>query len=278
MESGLYIVATPIGNLGDISARALEVLREADLIAAEDTRHSQRLLQHFAIETPLMAYHDHSDDRAVARILKQLEAGGAVALVSDAGTPLISDPGFRLVRQVQDAGFTVVPIPGACAAIAGLSASGLPTDRFLFEGFLPAKSGARAERILSLASESATLVFYEAPHRLLATLQALSHGMGPEREAVMARELSKAFETIRRGTLADLNDFVASDSNQQRGEVVLMVRGASGSDMEIDPRLLRLLESLASEMPGKRAAALLAEYSGERKNVLYQYLLDRRED
>ena len=278
MESGLYIVATPIGNLGDISARALEVLREVDLIAAEDTRHSQRLLQHFAIETPLMAYHDHSDDRAVARILKQLEAGGAVALVSDAGTPLISDPGFRLVRQVQEAGLTVVPIPGACAAIAGLSASGLPTDRFLFEGFLPAKSGARAERILSLAAESATLVFYEAPHRLVATLQALSLGMGPEREAVMARELSKAFETIRRGTLADLSDFVASDSNQQRGEIVLMVRGASGSEAELDPRLLRLLELLAKEMPGKRAAALLAEYSGERKNTLYQYLLDRRND
>ena len=278
MESGLYIVATPIGNLGDISARALEVLRDADLVAAEDTRHSQRLLQHFGIETPMAAYHDHSDERAAGRILDKLAGGGAVALVSDAGTPLISDPGFRLVRQVQDAGFRVFPVPGACAAVAALSASGLPTDRFLFEGFLPSKASARADRIMTLASERATLVLYEAPHRLEATLQALAEGVGSEREAVLAREISKAFETIRRGSLAELLAFVRADSNQQRGEIVLLVRGRDSGADEPDPRLLRLLEAMAGEMPGKRAAALLAEFSGARKNALYQYLLDQREN
>jgi 16S rRNA (cytidine1402-2'-O)-methyltransferase len=278
LESGLYIVATPIGNLGDISARALEVLRDADLVAAEDTRHSQRLLQHFGIETPMAAYHDHSDERAAGRILDRIEGGGAVALVSDAGTPLISDPGFRLVRQVQDAGFRVFPVPGACAAVAALSASGLPTDRFLFEGFLPAKASARADRIMTLAAERATLVLYEAPHRLEATLQALAEGVGSEREAVLAREISKAFETIRRGSLAELLAFVRADSNQQRGEIVLLVRGRDSDDDAPDPRLLRLLEGMAGEMPGKRAAALLAEFSGARKNALYQYLLDQREN
>jgi 16S rRNA (cytidine1402-2'-O)-methyltransferase len=278
LESGLYIVATPIGNLGDISARALEVLRHADLVAAEDTRHSQRLLHHFGIDTPMLAYHDHSDERAATRILEQLHSGGIVALISDAGTPLISDPGFRLVRQAQDAGVSVVPVPGACAAIAALSASGLPTDRFLFEGFLPAKAGARAQRILELSAESATLVLYEAPHRLEATLVALLEGLGAEREAVLAREISKAFETIRRGSLEDLLAMVRADSNQQRGEIVLLIRGAESEAAASDPRLLQLLEAMAAEMPGKRAAALLAEYSGERKNTLYQYLLDQRQD
>ena len=221
---------------------------------------------------------DHSDERAAGRILDKLEGGGAVALVSDAGTPLISDPGFRLVRQVQDAGFRVFPVPGACAAVAALSASGLPTDRFLFEGFLPSKASARADRIMTLASERATLVLYEAPHRLEATLQALAEGVGSEREAVLAREISKAFETIRRGSLAELLAFVRTDSNQQRGEIVLLVRGRDSGADEPDPRLLRLLEAMAGEMPGKRAAALLAEFSGARKNALYQYLLDQREN
>ena len=174
MESGLYVVATPIGNLGDLSARAVSILQSVDLIAAEDTRHSQRLLQHYAIATPLMAYHDHSDDRAVNKINACLAAGGSVALVSDAGTPLISDPGYRLVRATQDAGFAVRPVPGACAAVAALSVSGLATDRFMFEGFLPARAGARDNRLASLARETATLIFYEAPHRVLACLQAMT--------------------------------------------------------------------------------------------------------
>lgn len=278
MESGLYIVATPIGNLGDISQRALEVLRNAQLIAAEDTRHSQRLLQHFAIDTRLLAYHDHSDDAVGKRILARLAAGEVVALISDAGTPLISDPGYRLVRDVQDAGFPVVPIPGACAAIAALCASGLPTDQFLFEGFLPAREAARARRIEALATVTATLVLYEAPHRLLDCLEALQQGLGPEREIVLARELTKTFETIRRGTVAEILDFVRGDDNQRRGEVVLLVRGCDAREADVDPALYTLLSAMAEHMPGKRAAALLAEYSGLRKNALYDYLLAAKDD
>ena len=278
MESGLYIVATPIGNLGDISQRALEVLRNAQLIAAEDTRHSQRLLQHFAIDTRLLAYHDHSDDAVGRRILARLAAGEVVALISDAGTPLISDPGYRLVRDVQDAGFPVVPIPGACAAIAALCASGLPTDQFLFEGFLPAREAARARRIEALATVTATLVLYEAPHRLLDCLEALQQGLGPEREIVLARELTKTFETIRRGTVAEIVDFVRGDDNQRRGEVVLLVRGCDAREADADPALYTLLSAMAEHMPGKRAAALLSEYSGLRKNALYDYLLAAKDD
>ena len=278
MESGLYIVATPIGNLGDISQRALDVLRGAQLIAAEDTRHSQRLLQHFGIDTRLVAYHDHSDDAVAERILARLAAGEVVALISDAGTPLISDPGYRLVRDVQAAGYRVVPIPGACAAIAALSASGLPTDQFLFEGFLPAKEAARARRIEALATVTATVVLYEAPHRLLACLEALQQGVGPEREIVLARELTKTFETIRRGTLAEILEFVRGDDNQRRGEAVLLLRGCDPQEAGVDPALYTLLTAMAEHMPGKRAAALLADYSGLRKNALYDYLLTARDD
>jgi 16S rRNA (cytidine1402-2'-O)-methyltransferase len=278
VESGLYIVATPIGNLGDISQRALEVLRNAQLIAAEDTRHSQRLLQHFSIDTRLLAYHDHSDDSVGKRILARLAAGEVVALISDAGTPLISDPGYRLVRDVQDAGFPVVPIPGACAAIAALCASGLPTDQFLFEGFLPAREAARARRIEALATATATLVLYEAPHRLLDCLEALQQGLGPGREMVLARELTKTFETIRRGTVAEILDFVRGDDNQRRGEVVLLVRGCDPGEAGVDPALYTLLSAMAEHMPGKRAAALLADYSGLRKNALYDYLLAAKDE
>lgn len=277
MDSGLYVVATPIGNLGDLSGRAVEVLRAVDLIAAEDTRHSQRLLQHYAIDTPLMAYHDHSDDRAVRKITACLAANGSVALVSDAGTPLISDPGYRLVRSVQEAGFPVRPVPGACAAIAALSASGLPTDRFLFEGFLPSRDGARATRLASLARETATLIFYEAPHRVLACLQAMASIFGAEREGVLAREVTKTFETIRRGKLADLAAFVASDSNQQKGEIVLLVAGARRADGEIPGEIAGLLQRLARELPAKTAAAVVADFTGLRKKQLYDLLLELRD-
>ncbi|MFT6287188.1 MAG: 16S rRNA (cytidine1402-2'-O)-methyltransferase [Alcanivorax sp.] len=276
MESGLYIVATPIGNLGDISHRAVEVLRSADLIAAEDTRHSRHLLQHFAIDTPIFAYHEHSDDRAQQRILSVLGEGGTVALVSDAGTPLISDPGFKLVRQAQDEGFKVVPIPGACAAIAALSVAGLATDRFLYEGFLPAKAMQRESRLTALAQQTATLVFYEAPHRVIDALGAMVEILGANREAVLAREITKAFETIRRGTLAELQAFVAADPNQRRGEIVIVVAGGAKVEAVLDAGLERLLLQLADEMPGKRAAAIVAEFSGLRKNQLYDFLLAQR--
>ncbi|MCP4211571.1 MAG: 16S rRNA (cytidine(1402)-2'-O)-methyltransferase [Halieaceae bacterium] len=273
MESGLYVVATPIGNFGDMSQRAVDVLREVDLIAAEDTRHSRRLLQHFGIETPLMAYHDHSDERALRRIIGCFEADESVALVSDAGTPLVSDPGYRLVRCVQDEGHKVFPIPGACAAVAALSATGLPTDRFLFEGFLPAKRGARENRLRALRTESATLIFYEAPHRIVDTLEALVGVFGPVREAALAREVTKLYETIRRLPLSALAQFVREDNNQQKGEIVLLVAGASARESQLDTDVASLLVRLAQELPAKRAAAVVAEHTGLRKKQLYDYLL-----
>jgi 16S rRNA (cytidine1402-2'-O)-methyltransferase len=273
VDPTLYVVATPIGNLGDISGRALEVLKQVNLIAAEDTRHSQRLLQHFAVTTPLCAYHDHSDTRAVERVLACLLAGESVALISDAGTPLISDPGYRLVRRVQEEGFRVCPVPGACAATAALSASGLPTDRFLFEGFLPARRAARSQRLTALQAETATLIFYEAPHRVLECVEDMLAVFGAEREAVIARELSKTFETIRRDTLVGLQAFIAGNSNQQRGEIVLMVAGARGRAQQLDAETARLLERLAQELPAKRAAAVVADITGLRKKQLYEHLV-----
>ena len=273
MDSGLYVVATPIGNFGDMSQRAIEVLQNADLIAAEDTRHSQRLLQFFAVDTPTMAYHDHSDDRALHRITKCLGDGGCVALVSDAGTPLISDPGYRLVRHVQDSGFSVYPLPGPCAAIAALSVSGLPTDRFLFEGFLPARDGARGNRLATLATEPMTLIFYEAPHRIEASLHSMIDAFGGDREVVLAREITKTFETIKRGSLSEIAQFVSSDSNQQKGEIVLIVAGKPKGEQDIDADVSQLLTRLAQELPAKKAAAVVADWTGLRKKQLYDHLL-----
>ena len=278
MEPGLYVVATPIGNLGDISERALQVLRSADLVAAEDTRHSQRLLQHFGIAVQLVPYHDHSDQRAQDRIGRTLADGGIVALVSDAGTPLISDPGYRLVRAMQDRGHPVLPVPGPCAAVAALSVSGLPTDRFLFEGFLPARPGPRDRRLEQVRGERATLVFYEAPHRIAATLEAMAACFGGTREAMLAREITKTFETLVRGSLDDLCRFVAQDANQRRGEIVLVVAGQAARPDELDEANAALLRTLAEELPAKRAAAIVAEHSGLRKNRLYDYLLQQRDD
>jgi len=273
VDSGLYVVATPIGNFGDMSQRAVDVLQAVDLIAAEDTRHSQRLLQHFAIDTPAMAYHDHSDERALGRIEACLATGGSVALVSDAGTPLISDPGYRLVRFAQERGFTVRPVPGACAAVAALSVSGLATDRFLFEGFLPARDGARVNRLAKLAGETVTLIFYEAPHRISACLQSMVEVLGGEREAVLAREITKTFETIRRGSLVELAEFVAADSNQRKGEIVLLVAGREKVEQELAADVSALLLRLARELPAKRAAAVVADCTGLRKKLLYQHLI-----
>ncbi|MCX2780758.1 16S rRNA (cytidine(1402)-2'-O)-methyltransferase [Microbulbifer thermotolerans] len=271
----LYIVATPIGNLSDMVPRAVEVLQCADLVAAEDTRHSQRLFSHFAIDTPLIAYHDHSDEKRTEQILQRLESGQTVALISDAGTPLISDPGYRLVREARRRGIRVVPIPGPCALIAALSAAGLPSDRFSFEGFLPAKPVARQKALQALASESRTMVFYEAPHRVVETLEAMVAVFGGDREAVIARELTKAFETFHSAPLSELAAWVGDDSNQQRGEIVLLVRGAERrrGDEEVDAEAERVMKLLLGELPPKKAAALAAEITGINKKVLYKWSL-----
>jgi 16S rRNA (cytidine1402-2'-O)-methyltransferase len=233
-DTCLYIVSTPIGNLGDITPRALEILQAVELIAAEDTRHSARLLQHFGINTPMWALHDHNERTQAERIVQRLEGGENIALISDAGTPLISDPGYHLVRRVREAGFRVVPIPGACALIAALSASGLPTDRFAFEGFLPAKQQARLQRLEAVAADPRTLMFYESPHRLLDSLEAMRQVFGGDRYLVLARELTKTFETIHGAPLDQLIDWVRADANQQRGEFVLLLQGAPQQHSDAD--------------------------------------------
>ncbi|WP_414708218.1 16S rRNA (cytidine(1402)-2'-O)-methyltransferase [Pseudomonas sp. UBA6310] len=274
----LYVVATPIGNLDDISARALAILRDVALIAAEDTRHSARLMQHFGISTPLAACHEHNEREHGGRFLARLQAGEDVALISDAGTPLISDPGFHLVRQVRAAGIAVVPVPGACALIAGLSAAGLPSDRFIFEGFLPAKGAARRARLEQVKEESRTLIFYEAPHRILECVEDMRAVFGDERQAVLARELTKTFETIKGLPLVELHEWIAADSNQQRGECVVLVSGWQAPEGEdaVGAEALRVLDLLLGELPLKRAAALAAEITGVRKNLLYQVALERQ--
>lgn len=274
----LFVVATPIGNLEDLSARALKVLNEVAVIAAEDTRHSARLMQHFGISTPLVACHEHNERDQGGRFLARLQAGEDLALISDAGTPLISDPGYHLVRQARAAGITVVPVPGACALIAALSAAGLPSDRFIFEGFLPAKTAARRARLEQVKEESRTLIFYEAPHRILESLEDMREVFGGERPAVLARELTKAFETLKGSPLAELCAWVAGDSNQQRGECVVLVAGwqAPEGEAAVSVEALRVLNLLLEEMPLKRAAALAAEITGVRKNLLYQVALQQQ--
>lgn len=279
MEPALYIVATPIGNLGDITRRALQVLASCDLVAAEDTRRTGQLLRHEGIDTPLLAYHEHSDANVAMSIAQRIAAGESVALVSDAGTPMISDPGYRLVRAVQDAGHAVIPVPGACAAIAALSAAGLPSDRFSFEGFLPNRAEARKRRLEALAASPATLIFYEAPHRLKATLGDMQDVIGAEREAAVAREISKTYETIRRGSVAELSNWVAGDANQTRGEIVLLLGPAPRTtELVLDHQLATLLESMAEHMPARQAAKLVSAYSGLHSRQLYTYLLERRSE
>lgn len=275
MTGVLYVVATPIGNLEDWTPRAIATLKAVKLVAAEDTRHSGRLLQHFDINTRLLALHDHNEAFRADALLERLQAGEDIALISDAGTPLISDPGYRLVAAVQAAGVRVVPIPGACAAIAALSAAGLASDRFAFEGFLPAKSAARCERLRDLAAEPRTLIFYEAPHRILECLQDMVSTLGPLRQAVLARELTKTFETIRRLPLAEMLAWVASDENQQRGEIVLLLERAPESEGEDWSEADRVLGILAA-LPVKQAATLAAEITGLKKNSLYERALGLR--
>lgn len=265
----LHVVATPIGHRDDISARAIETLRRVKVIAAEDTRHTRPLMQHLGIDTPLVALHDHNERTAVDGLVARMAAGDDVALVSDAGTPLISDPGFRLVRAARVAGIKVSPIPGASAVIAALSVAGLPSDRFIFEGFLSAKTGARRSRLAELAGESRTLIFYESSHRILESLEDMRDAFGTERDAVVARELTKMFETVLDGPLAGLVERVAADPNQQKGEFVVMVAGREEGEEERLAEGLRVFAILKEELPPAKAAKLAAAITGAPRKSLY---------
>ncbi len=269
----LYLVATPIGNLGDISYRAVKVLEKVDCIAAEDTRHSQKLLSHLGIQTRLLACHEHNEDRISPKLIAQLQQGIAIALISDAGTPLVSDPGYRLVEQAHTNGITVVPVPGACAAIAALSAAGLATDRFSFEGFPPAKAGARLHFFEALKQESRTMVFYVSCHRIMQTLADMDAVFGSQRRLTFAREITKTFETIRRTTLGQLRLFVEADENQRRGEIVLVLDGVEDSVDNIGQAVM-YLEILLSEIPVKQAVNLVVKMTGANKNEMYKKALE----
>jgi 16S rRNA (cytidine1402-2'-O)-methyltransferase len=271
VQSGcLWVVATPIGHRDDFSVRAISTLRAVAVIAAEDTRHSRPLLVHHNVDTPLIALHDYNERDAVDAIVRRMQAGDSVALISDAGTPLISDPGFRLVRAARAAGIRCIPVPGACAAIAALSVAGLPSDRFVFEGFLPAKSAARRSRLQELAGDPRTLIFYESSHRVAESLADMRDVFGAEREAVLARELTKLFETVLGEPLAELTARVVSDPDQQRGEHVILV---AGRGEEIDSKLAegqRIFAILREELPPAKAAKLAAAISGAPRKALYQ--------
>lgn len=271
MSAGkLWVVATPIGNLDDLSARAREVLRSVELIAAEDTRHSAALLKHIGSGVRTFALHEHNERDASDQLVARMRDGAQIALISDAGTPLVSDPGFRLVRAARVAGIAVSPVPGACAAIAALSVAGLPSDRFVFEGFLPAKTAARRAQLQTLIAESRTLIFYESSHRIVEMLDDLATVFGGARRAVLARELTKLFETVLDGTLAELAARVHADANQQRGEFVILV---AGIDAEADTAKLaegrRVFDLLRRELPPSRAAKLAAEITGTPRKALY---------
>ncbi|GKW25525.1 16S rRNA (cytidine(1402)-2'-O)-methyltransferase [Pectobacterium polonicum] len=273
--STLYIVPTPIGNLGDITQRALAVLASVDLIAAEDTRHTGLLLQHFAINARLFALHDHNEQQKADVLLAKLQSGQSIALVSDAGTPLINDPGYHLVRRCREAGVRVVPLPGACAAITALSASGLASDRFCYEGFLPAKTKGRKDKLRELEEETRTLIFYESTHRLLDSLQDISEVLGAERYVVLAREITKTWESIHGAPVGELLAWVKEDENRRKGEMVLIVEGHQVDDSALSSEALRTLALLRAELPLKKAAALAAEIHGVKKNALYRYGLEQ---
>ena len=275
----LYVVATPIGNLEDMTPRAIRILSEVDLIAAEDTRHSGKLLKHFGIEAKTEALHEHNERSQVPRLIDILQAGKSIAFITDAGTPLVSDPGFHLVRSARQAGLTVIPVPGACAAIAALSAAGLPSDRFVFEGFPPAKSAARRAVFEKLREEARTLIFYESPHRILESLKEMTEIFGPEREAVLARELTKQFETVRSGTLTELSEWVNRDPHQQLGEFVILIHGVPRAEREaVDEDAERVLKILLEELSVSQATALAAKITGLKKNRLYEYALNLKGD
>ncbi|MFB6348038.1 16S rRNA (cytidine(1402)-2'-O)-methyltransferase [Moraxella sp. ZJ142] len=271
MSGVLYIVATPIGNLGDMTARAIDTLKSADIIACEDTRTSGKLLSFFNINTPTIAYHEHNADSQTQKLIDKLTAGQSIALISDAGTPLVSDPGFRLVKAAHNDGITVVPIVGACAMIAALSAAGLPSDKFSFIGFLPAKSHGRIKTLQAWQARTETLIFYEAPHRIIDSLSDMVAVFGAKRQAALCRELTKTFETIKKLPLGELLDFVQNDGNQQKGEIVLVVAGSTDEHQaqDYDDWLLRI----AKELPPKKAAGIVADVLGLKKSAVYDRLM-----
>jgi 16S rRNA (cytidine1402-2'-O)-methyltransferase len=275
----LFVVATPIGNRDDFSPRAVTVLKQVDLIAVEDTRHSTPLFRHFGIDTPLLALHEHNERKVMERVIRRLEAGASVALVSDAGTPLISDPGFPLVRECIRLGLTVTPVPGPSALICALSVAGLPTDRFVFEGFPSRTGSARKRQFEQLAEESRTLAFYESSHRIVACLTDMAEVFGPDRPAVIARELTKLHETLISSTLGQLVERLQQEPVQQKGEFVVLVAGVDrNEDAGVSPEAAKLLTLLMEELPLKQAAALAARYSGEKKNRLYQMALEMQSE
>ncbi len=274
----LFVVATPIGNRGDLSARARDILAAVNLIAAEDTRHSARLLKAWDIHTRLTAFHEHNAAARAPELVARLQAGESVALISDAGTPLVSDPGYRLVRAAQEAGIAVRAVPGPCAAIAALSIAGLPTDRFAFEGFLPSRATARRRRLTELARESRTLIFYEAPHRLAVMLADCATAFGAEREAALARELTKLHETLRRAPLGELARLVADGEEPARGECVILISGAAPDKRADDEDANELLNALAAEGIGAKTAAIVARrLTGQPRRALYQRALELQE-
>lgn len=270
----LYIVATPIGNRDDLSHRAVDILKSVDVIAAEDTRHSKRLLDYYQIKTPMIALHEHNEAQRIDAVADRLEQGQRIALISDAGTPLISDPGYRLVSELQKKHFRIVPVPGACAVITALCASGLPTDRFAFEGFLPAKKGTRQNYLKALLHETRTLIFYESTHRILECLEDMCDVFGAHRRAAVARELTKSFETIRLDTLPKLLAWVSADPNQQKGEFVIVLEGASTESQQTDDaESRRILSILLKELSLKQAVTIATALTDGHRKSLYQLAL-----
>lgn len=277
MSAQLFVVATPIGHLDDMTYRAIDVLKSVKLIAAEDTRTSTQLLKHFNISTPLTACHDHNESQKIQQLVDKLLAGEDIALISDAGTPLISDPGFKLVRAAQEHHIKVVPVPGACAAIAALSSVGLPSDRFSFEGFLSSKSSQRLIQLERLKNETQTMIFYEAPHRILDSVKDMAQVFGAERSVGFAREITKTFETIKKMTLGELAEFIANDHHQQKGEIVLVIAGAATEVDLAQEKLDKLLQRLLQDLSVKAASQLAADLTGIKKKVAYQRALELTE-
>lgn len=271
----LYVVATPIGNKLDMTERAIQVLSSVDLVVAEDTRHSLPIFNHFGIKTRLLSMHDHNERERIESLLQRLSAGESIALISDAGTPLISDPGYRLVTEARAAGITVSPIPGCCAIIAALSVAGLPTDKFVFEGFLPAKSVARKQALVAVLEETRTIIFYESKHRIVDSLTAMIDVFGGQRDAVIARELTKRFETIKNGTLSVLLDGLLSSPDHVRGEFVILVKGADNKNKPqlLDENAMHIAKTLRASLSTKQAAELTAKITGLRKKAVYDWLL-----